>query len=98
MKNLLKRIKKKSEDQRADEKKNQEELKSLIDRLQSYPTDTVMLRSSSSISKYSSAGSSILSDICIICDKKNKNVKEKQESLRQCVVKQTQKILRKFSN
>ena len=31
MKNLLRRIKKKSEDQRADEKKNQEELKSFID-------------------------------------------------------------------
>ena len=84
MKNLLKRIKKKSEDQRADEKKNQEELKSLIDRLQSYPTDTVMLRSSSSISMYSSAGSSILPDICIICDKKNKYVKKKQEHLRLC--------------
>ena len=44
MKNLLKRIKKKSEDQRADEKENQEELKSLIDRSQSYLTDTDMLR------------------------------------------------------
>ena len=98
MKNLLKRIKKKSEDQRADEKKNQEELKSLIDRLQSYPTDTVMLRSSSSISTYSSAGSSILSDICIICDKKNKYGKKKQKDLRQSLVKQTQKTLKKFSN
>ena len=44
MKNLLKRIKKKSEDQRADEKENQEELKSLVDRSQSYLTDTDMLR------------------------------------------------------
>ena len=32
MKNLIKRIKKKSEDQRSYEKKNQEELKLLIDR------------------------------------------------------------------
>ena len=47
MKNLLKRIKKKSEGQRAGEKQNQEELKLLIDRSQSYLTDTVMLRSSS---------------------------------------------------
>ena len=98
MKNLLKRNKKKSEDQRADEKKNQEELKSLIDRLQSYPTDTVMLRSSSSISTYSSAGSSILPDICIICDKKNKYGKKKQKDLRQCLVKESQKTLKKFSN
>ena len=46
MKNLLKRIKKKSEGQRAGEKKNQEELKLLMDRSQSYLTDTVMLQSS----------------------------------------------------
>ena len=98
MKNLLKRIKKKSQDQTADEKKDQEELKSLIDRLQSYLTDTVMLRNSSAISTCSSAGSSILPDICIICDKKNKYVKKKQEPLRQCVVKQTQKRLEKFAN
>ena len=93
MKNLLKRIKTKSERLRANEKKNQEELKSLIDCLQSYLTDTVMLRSSSLISTCSSAGSSIILDICIICDKKNKYVQRKQERLRQCVVKQTQKTL-----
>ena len=46
MKKLLKRIKKKSEDQRADEKKNQVELKSLIDHSQSYRIDTIMLQSS----------------------------------------------------
>ena len=73
-KNLLKRIKKKSEDPTADEKTNQEELRSLIDHSQSYLTGTVMLRSSSTCS---SAGSSILPDICIICDKKNKYVKKK---------------------
>ena len=93
MKNLLKRIKTKSECLRANEKKNQEELKSLIDCLQSYLTDTVMLRSSLLISTCSSAGSSIILDICIICDKKNKYVQTKQERLRQCVVKQTQKTL-----
>ena len=74
MKNLLKRIKKKSEDQTADENTNQEELRSLIDHSQSYLTGTVMLRSSSSCS---SVGSSILPDICVICDKKNKYVKKK---------------------
>ena len=73
-KNLLKRIKKKSEDQRSDEKKNQEELKSLTDHSQSYLTDTVTV-SSSSISACSSAGSSILPDICNICDKKTKYIK-----------------------
>ena len=52
----------------------------------------------SSVSKWSSAGSTILPDICIICDKKNKYVKKKQELLRQCVVKQTQKRLEKFAN
>ena len=92
MKNLLKRIKKKSEDQRPDEKKNQEKLKSLIDHSQSYLTDTVTV-SSSSISACSSAGSSILPNIYIICDKKTKYIKKKQERLRQCVVKQTQKTL-----
>ena len=74
MKNLLKRIKKKSEDLTADEKTNQEELRSLIDHSQSYLTGTVMLRSSSTCS---SVGSSILSDISIFCDKKNKYVKKK---------------------
>ena len=74
MKNLLKRIKKKSEDLTADEKTNQEELRSLIDHSQSYLTGTVMLRSSS---RCSSVGSSILSDISIFCDKKNKYVKKK---------------------
>ena len=98
MKNLIKRIKKKSEDQRSYEKKNQEELKLLIDRSQSCLTDTVMLRSSSLTSTYSSAGFSILPDICIICDKKNKLVKKKQKHLRQCVVRQTQKTLEKFPN
>ena len=98
MKNLLKRIKKKSEDQRDDKKKNQEELKSFIDCSESYFTDTVMLRSSSSISKCSSAGSFAFPDICIICDRKNKYVKKKQERLRQCVEKQTQNTLEKFAN
>ena len=98
MKNLLKRIKKKSEGQRAGEKKNQEELKLLMDRSQSYLTDTVMLQSSSWISTCSSAGPSILPDICIICDKKNKYVKKKQERLRQFVVKQTQKTMENFVN
>ena len=98
MKNLLKRIKKKSEDQRDDKKKNREELNSLTDLSQSYLTDTFMLRSSSSISTCSSAGSPILSDICIICDKKNKYVKKKQKHLRQYVVKQTQKTLENFAN
>ena len=98
MKNLLKRIKKKSEGQRAGEKKNQEELKLLMDRSQSYLTDTVMLQSSSWISTCSSAGPSILPDICIICDKKNKYVKKKQEHLRQFVVKQTQKTMENFIN
>ena len=79
MKNLLKRIQKKSEDQRTDEKKNQKELKSLIDHSQSHLTDTVVLRSSSSISTCSFTVSSTLPDICIICDKKNKYVKKKQE-------------------
>ena len=82
MKNLLKRIKKKSEDHRADETKNQEELKSLIDRSQSYLADTVMLRSSSSISTCSSAGSSILPDICIICDKKSQIFQEEARTFK----------------
>ena len=81
MKNLLKCIKNKSENQKADGKKNQEELKLLIDCSESYLTDTVMLRSSSSISTCSSAGSSILPDICIICDKKNPNVSRKSKNV-----------------
>ena len=95
---MLKRTKNNSEDQRADEKKNQEELKLLIDCSQSYVTDNVMLWSSSSVSACLSAGSSILPDICIICDKKSKYVKKKQERLRQCVVKQTHKTLEKPAN
>ena len=95
---MLKRTENNSEDQRADEKKNQEELKLLIDCSQSYLTDNVMLWSSSSISACLSAGSSILPDICIICDKKSKYVKKKQESLRQCVVKETHKTLEKLAN
>ena len=81
MKNLLKCIKNKSENQKADGKKNQEELKLLIDCSESYLTDTVMLRSSSSISTCSSAGSSILPDICIICDKKTPNISRKSKNV-----------------
>ena len=81
-KNLLKHIKKKSEDQRADGKKNQQELKSLIDHSKSYLPDIVMLWGSSLISTCSSSDSSILPDICVICDKKNKYVKKKQKCLR----------------
>ena len=97
-KNLLKRIKKKSEDQRADGKKNQQELKSLIDHSKSYLPDIVMLWGSSLISTCSSSDSSILPDICVICDKKNKYVKKKQKCLRKYMVQQTQKTLEKFAN
>ena len=95
MKNLLKRIKNNRGD---DKKKKQEELKSFIDCSESYFTDTVMLRSSSSISKCSSAGLFTFPDICIICDKKNKYVKKKRIRLRQYVEKETQNTLEKFAN
>ena len=105
MKTLLNRIKQKFQAKRTDEKRKQEELESLIDSSQTYVTsNTVTLRSSSSITS-NSAGSPILPNICIICDKKNRYVKKKSEKMRQCLAQKKdskesciQKTLEKFSN